>query len=207
MRFHAHRTAGCYCNLAILAAILFPVFAKAKERAQTAKCQNNLRQLASGMLLYADDNGGRLPNARVCVSRPSWEGSKGVGDDVDLRTGQIFKYTRHAELYLCPVDKKVKAEQITAAYQRKYPISYSMNFCLSYKVSSNIKRPTKMLLLIHESRSSINDGDFMWDSAIDVPSGIHYDGTTLVYLDGHSAWRSKKQLLVARAAREWDANM
>lgn len=41
--------------IAILAAILFPVFAKAREKARTASCQSNVRQIAMGVLMYADD--------------------------------------------------------------------------------------------------------------------------------------------------------
>ena len=41
--------------IAILAAILFPVFAQAREKARTASCQSNLKQLALGVLMYAQD--------------------------------------------------------------------------------------------------------------------------------------------------------
>ncbi len=41
--------------IAILAAILFPVFAKAREKARTASCQNNLKQMGIGLLAYAQD--------------------------------------------------------------------------------------------------------------------------------------------------------
>src|SRR5260370_30679808 len=41
--------------IAILAAILFPVFAQAREKARQASCMNNLKQMATGMLMYSDD--------------------------------------------------------------------------------------------------------------------------------------------------------
>ena len=41
--------------IAILAAILMPVFAQAREKARTASCQNNLKQIAMGMLMYQQD--------------------------------------------------------------------------------------------------------------------------------------------------------
>ena len=41
--------------IAILAAILFPVFAKAREKARQASCQSNLKQLALACLMYAQD--------------------------------------------------------------------------------------------------------------------------------------------------------
>lgn len=41
--------------IAILAAILFPVFAQAREKARQAYCMNNLKQMATAMLMYSDD--------------------------------------------------------------------------------------------------------------------------------------------------------
>src|SRR6476646_10272622 len=47
--------------IAILAAILFPVFTQAREKARQASCMNNLKQLATGMLMYSDDNDNLFP--------------------------------------------------------------------------------------------------------------------------------------------------
>ncbi|HEY3266156.1 MAG TPA: DUF1559 domain-containing protein [Armatimonadota bacterium] len=49
--------------IAILAAILFPVFAKARERAKQTKCINQLKQIGVALIQYAQDNDGRLPHA------------------------------------------------------------------------------------------------------------------------------------------------
>lgn len=47
--------------IAILAGLLLPSIAKAKESARTAYCKGNMRQIALGMLMYADENGEYLP--------------------------------------------------------------------------------------------------------------------------------------------------
>jgi len=49
--------------IAILAAILFPVFAKAREKARQTACSNNQRQIAVGIQIYAQDNDEALPAA------------------------------------------------------------------------------------------------------------------------------------------------
>ncbi len=48
--------------IAILAAILFPVFAKAREKARQASCMNNLKQIATAALMWAQDNNEMLPD-------------------------------------------------------------------------------------------------------------------------------------------------
>src|SRR5450432_2383849 len=47
--------------IAILAAILFPVFAQAREKARQTSCLSNLKQLGLGFLMYASDNDGYFP--------------------------------------------------------------------------------------------------------------------------------------------------
>ena len=51
--------------IAILAAMLLPALAKAKNRAKASQCLNNNRQIALGMLMYATDNNDRLPTLNL----------------------------------------------------------------------------------------------------------------------------------------------
>src|SRR5437016_5406048 len=50
--------------IAILAAILFPVFAQARERARMSACLSNMRQIGTGMMMYAQDYDETLPHIR-----------------------------------------------------------------------------------------------------------------------------------------------
>jgi prepilin-type N-terminal cleavage/methylation domain-containing protein/prepilin-type processing-associated H-X9-DG protein len=60
--------------IAILAAMLLPALARAKQKAQRVTCLNNQKQLTYAWLMYADDNGGVLvPNtATSAQGQPSW---------------------------------------------------------------------------------------------------------------------------------------
>src|SRR5687767_12785702 len=63
--------------IAILASLLLPALAKAKEQAQRIKCQSNQRQLALTWLMYSSDNNDRIPNNGYItgggsVSAPMW---------------------------------------------------------------------------------------------------------------------------------------
>ncbi len=195
--------------IAILAAILFPVFANTKERARQQKCLGNLRQLAGVVLMYANDNNGFSPNPRVCVAKPSWEGSLGVGSWVYPEQGQIWSYVKNREVYLCPTDKGRIAKMIGNSDRRDYPLSYSMNYMFVDPYTKRtmlldyIRRQSQVLLMIHEGRDTINDGDFNW-GAYDAPSDVHYDGSTVVYVDQHARYQSYKELKAAKSSNKWN---
>ena len=58
--------------IAILAAILFPVFARAREKARQASCLSNLKQLGLGLMMYAQDYDERLPGTYTMVPPGPW---------------------------------------------------------------------------------------------------------------------------------------
>ncbi len=202
--------------IAILAAILFPVFAGARERARSTKCLNNLKQLALACRQYADDNGGKLPDARISYNATQysdWVGTQTVGGWVDVTRGQIWPYVKSEEIYRCPTDKRKPATQITSLpagkTQKDYPLSYSMNFKFDdkdkyQKLDSIANDPTLVLLLIHESRERINDGDFRWETPHDIPSDVHYEGTNVAYVDGHAAYGKQSRLIEDLRKGNWD---
>jgi len=64
--------------IAILAAILFPVFARARENARKSNCQSNLKQISLGILQYAQDYDETLPGA-YCNSQQTSGGTIAVG--------------------------------------------------------------------------------------------------------------------------------
>ncbi|MFQ3169619.1 MAG: prepilin-type N-terminal cleavage/methylation domain-containing protein, partial [Limisphaerales bacterium] len=57
--------------IAILAALLLPALAKAKEQASSAACQSNLRQITLGTIYYCDDHDGRMLQV-LGPSKPYW---------------------------------------------------------------------------------------------------------------------------------------
>jgi prepilin-type N-terminal cleavage/methylation domain-containing protein/prepilin-type processing-associated H-X9-DG protein len=77
--------------IAILAAILFPVFARARENARRASCQSNLKQIGLGVLQYAQDFDERYPMGKVIVG----------GSDVSWRQ-TVQPYVKSTQLFRCP---------------------------------------------------------------------------------------------------------
>ena len=76
--------------IAILAAILFPVFAKAREKARTASCQSNLKQLSLSVKMYVQDYDERYPVANI-------------NDATSTFWSQIvYPYVKNPQVYACP---------------------------------------------------------------------------------------------------------
>lgn len=71
--------------IAVLASILFPVFARARESARKRTCQSNLQQIAAALHLYAQDNGGRFPRRNNDFS-------------------PVLPYTKSRSVFFCPSD-------------------------------------------------------------------------------------------------------
>jgi len=93
--------------IAILAALLLPVLGKAKQRAQTASCLNNLKQLQLSYSMYVDDNNDYLPpNEAIPNLDISWVLGNAQTDltTANLQNGLIFQYNRQVKIYVCPAN-------------------------------------------------------------------------------------------------------
>jgi prepilin-type N-terminal cleavage/methylation domain-containing protein/prepilin-type processing-associated H-X9-DG protein len=79
--------------IAILAAILFPVFARAREKARQASCQSNLKQLATAALMYAQDYDERIPAS--FMYSPAYPNLRWWPE-------LVYPYVKNSQLFLCP---------------------------------------------------------------------------------------------------------
>lgn len=94
--------------IAILAAILFPVFARARENARRASCQSNLKQIGLGIMQYTQDYDERMP-ALVANTNP-WYGW------VQLTQPYIKSY----QLFQCPSESTAGSKDIVQVWANAY---------------------------------------------------------------------------------------
>ena len=92
--------------IAILAAILFPVFAKAREKARQASCQSNLKQIGIAFKMYVQDYDEQWPRADPIngnLNTPGQLGSRGMdfGFSGWISNG-LIPYTKNQQIYICP---------------------------------------------------------------------------------------------------------
>ena len=94
--------------IAALAAILFPVFASAREKARQTTCLSNEKQIGLAFIQYVDDNDEHFPY------RDSNSG------DMTLWPVSLYDYTKNFAIFSCPDDP-------TAATAGTYPLSFAAN--------------------------------------------------------------------------------
>ena len=93
--------------IAILAAILFPVFARARENARRASCMSNLKQIGLGLMMYTQDydehypsRGYTTPTDQIPPDNQVWYSSGGTNSWFWQQI--IYPYTKSEQLYRCP---------------------------------------------------------------------------------------------------------
>lgn len=84
--------------IALLAAILFPVFARARENARKSTCQNNLKQLGLAVSQYVQDFDEKFPNAEG-----NW-GSGMTSPNANSPKVYLRTYTKNDQIWVCPSD-------------------------------------------------------------------------------------------------------
>lgn len=86
--------------IGILAAMLFPVFARVRESARSISCSSNLKQMSMALFMYSSDHGGNWPIAGGAIE---WD----EANDPSVAHGwmqQLFPYTKNRQIFRCPSD-------------------------------------------------------------------------------------------------------
>jgi prepilin-type N-terminal cleavage/methylation domain-containing protein/prepilin-type processing-associated H-X9-DG protein len=130
--------------IAILAAILFPVFAKVREKARQTSCASNLKQLGLAFQQYINDYDEQTPMG----TQPSCGGELGVGWG-----SQLYPYVKSTGVYACPDDS-------TKPGGTYFPVSYAYNTLIpnTYNTTkghySAFTSPAKTVLFCEVTRNA-----------------------------------------------------
>lgn len=166
--------------IAILAAILFPVFARAREKARQTSCLSNLKQLGLGMLMYAQDYDECTPVAYSGINW--WNGTW---------RERLLPYVKNYQIYDCP--------------SRRLGVPPSGNGCYGINAYIGEAQAFVTLAQIEEPAQTFgigenNEGDWVIEPSdqfvnpppFDLGAGRvaahHNEGANFVYMDGHAKW-------------------
>ena len=144
--------------IAILAAILFPVFAKAREKARQTSCLSNTKQIGIATMTYVQDYDEQYPivyNGYVAIWR-------------------ILPYTKSDQVWVCP------SGYYTGGYGAPAKCSYGYNAYLDRTSLAAVEFPSET---VNWFGSTWVDGS----SSTRVKSR-HMEGSNIAYADGHSKW-------------------
>ncbi len=181
--------------IAILAAILFPVFARAREKARQASCLSNTKQMGLAVMQYAQDYDetyvcGFLRN--VPTSNRFW---------YQLLQPYIMNY----QVFRCPSAGCVKCPTNGSFYCGAYgPVDYACNHRLlavwgAYIRVASVKYAAETVVIAESdwTRCPSDYGSNAWricesnHASFFVPQR-HNDGANLVFADGHAKWHHVK---------------
>jgi prepilin-type processing-associated H-X9-DG protein/prepilin-type N-terminal cleavage/methylation domain-containing protein len=119
--------------IAILAAILFPVFAGAREKARQIACLNNLNQLGTGASLYVQDYDESFPGSDIASAGwgagPWGANGQMIADypSASLWIPQLLVYVKSPRMFVCPSDADRSRNLNVGRWRTPFPVSYGPN--------------------------------------------------------------------------------
>lgn len=205
--------------IAILAGLLLPALAKAKDKAQRTKCLSNIKQLQLCWIMYADDNKDFIPpnNTGGYFGGPPGTEAWIYGnvqfdtDTKNIREGVLFRYNSSTAIYVCPTDQwKVTFRGITTPTTRSFSMVSALGRSGTRSLSITDPKPSKALVFVEEQENIVGQGsNFINDGNIglrefpsnewgDLPAQRH-GGSTVSMVDGHAEfWRWKSKIKLER---------
>lgn len=138
--------------IGILASLLLPALTRAKAKAKSTACLNNLKQIGLAVVMYADDNRGFLPDAEPLPSQPLDPANPmpRISDVLAPTLGRSANSTNVSYVFRCPSDN--------LGYFEKERSSYEWNYVFSGKNLNDLKAgsrfrggiPTEKAILMYD---------------------------------------------------------
>ncbi|MDR3688521.1 MAG: prepilin-type N-terminal cleavage/methylation domain-containing protein [Fimbriimonas sp.] len=219
--------------IAILASILFPVFAQAKAAAKKTQALSNVKQLSTAMVMYIGDYDGTYYEAAQGLSTGTqtansliWNGwlqpyikSTALAlDPANTYPVQTFAGSNYTGMYYTPVDYKQLSIGYNAYFTGENTWGCLGNFtgsgsCYTFFSEGQFEFPSQQLLFANSTYgapSSLANGFWVWAyHNINTPNGIsdiHSGFTVVSFQDSHAKATKSTTLLVSDQVAEIDPN-
>lgn len=184
--------------IAILAAILFPVFARAREAARKSGCQSNLKQMATGIKMYADDYDSNLPSSRIrnpnataadvnfCTVIGTFPPT-GVAPAASTIASALSSYVKTRDLFFCPSDStNTGAATDTISYW--YRPAIDTGACQGFSNESSFESPSNQMVFIE--RLAFHSGEVSRGWAAGVKFNAAFMDGSVRYVSSQAAGAS-----------------
>ena len=173
--------------IAILAAILFPVFAKAREKARQASCGSNNKQLGVATLMYVQDYDETMPGYQWMDPSPFWVPLGYAGGCYECALISVYPYVKNMQLTVCP----------SQSVGREGHGSISLSCRFRWIKLATMKRPAEGPMIFdanchYVSPYAMSNG-FNNCNGGRIANDRHNEGLNVCYADGHVKWHSYMQ--------------
>jgi len=202
--------------IAILASLLLPALAKAKEKAHRVKCMNNLRQVGIALRMYGHENDDKLPYVRGGGGQWLWD-LPGVVANVITDAGAKRKilYCPGATASVKDIDTwwgPGTPSQRTTSYgwllQRDGPppLLPPKKFLTSFNTTTNSPSETELTVdTVISNSNNTNNFSRVYSSVLAYHSTSHLNGKrpiggNILFLDNHVSWRPFREMKIRTAA-------
>jgi len=203
--------------IAILAAILFPVFAQAREKARQTSCLNNCKQLGIALMMYAGDYDDTLPPAKIGASPPFRHNCATAGEGYPLYPAfwqdVVAPYTRNRGILRCPsrlergyqpnkADKPVDGDPDSLrfgyignhwAFVNKTGADVVNGWNAHGRPMAAIAEPAALIFVLEGWNNMCPEVRWSIDENLDC--SVHNKGSTYIFADGHARWMRVAQTL------------
>jgi prepilin-type N-terminal cleavage/methylation domain-containing protein/prepilin-type processing-associated H-X9-DG protein len=201
--------------IAILAAILFPVFAQAREKARQVSCLSNLKQLGAAFAMYTQDYDEQLPNATHGMAGVNQPGgwlfytafpTSEYPRSYDISQGSVFPYVKNAAVFVCPSDSQGSAAGNSYAVNSNVlvmdsPLAPGRPLATFGSTASWVLLTEEAIAMGDESgaflRTNSTDDGFL-NTSMNFLSVRHSEGANFLFLDGHVKWHRPQQVFAGR---------
>jgi len=210
--------------IAILAAILFPVFAQAREKARAISCMSNMKQVGTAVAMYTQDYDEKLPGTG-CSSCGA------IKDVMMMPHSKLHPYIKNVDVWQCPsagsaleVVAGVDDKGIEGGHQGFWwftkefvgkRVSIGWNDQANYRALATIKKPAEFLVFIDAPfglSCGVRRGAYAnacaaacTDSLRVDSNARHQGGENLVFADGHAKWYKANYLWSTCGQFTWNA--
>jgi prepilin-type N-terminal cleavage/methylation domain-containing protein/prepilin-type processing-associated H-X9-DG protein len=201
--------------IAILAGMLLPALAKAKEKAHRVKCVNNLRQVGLALRMYAHDNNDRLPYAAGGSGQWLWD-LPGQVANVITEAGANRKIlycpgfsasVKDLDLWWAPGTPSQRTTSYGWLIKRDAPPALlpPKVFLTSYTGTNEPSSTELTVDAVISASSNTNNFSRVQSSVISHHSTSHMNGTrpsggNILFLDNHVSWRKFQEMKVRTSA-------
>jgi prepilin-type N-terminal cleavage/methylation domain-containing protein/prepilin-type processing-associated H-X9-DG protein len=165
--------------IAILAAILFPVFARAREKARQSSCLSNVKQMGLAASMYAQDYDDWLLPANYFFN-DDWP-----GDEERMSWTRLLEpYMKNEQLFLCPShDDPWSLERYWT-----FPTSYGINQEVDEMPLAQIEKPAEVWLVIDATSCHVRL------NAKERIDERHNEQANATFVDGHAKVTTLQQI-------------